>query len=122
VRLGATKRQKAGTGGASRAGRDETADATQSAIRAVRRNPLAARAAAAYSVSIAATNPGPKDQAMNACLNAPTKTRLAALAAAVLTSTVVLGATVLGMQSAGQGANLHVVALDRVVVTGSAVN
>jgi len=59
---------------------------------------------------------------MNATFTAPTQTRIAAFAAAILTSTVVLGATVLGMQAAGQGADLQVVALERVVVTGPAVN
>lgn len=58
---------------------------------------------------------------MNAKFAAPTATRIAAFAAAVLTSTVVLGATVLGMQSGSHAADLQV-ALDRVVVTASAVN
>ncbi len=59
---------------------------------------------------------------MNATFTAPTQTRIAALAAAVLTSTVVLGTTVLGMQSFSPAADLHVVALQRVVVTAPAVN
>ena len=59
---------------------------------------------------------------MNARFAAPTVTRIAAFAAAVLTSTVVLGATVLGMQPGSAAADLQVVALDRVVVTASAVN
>jgi len=59
---------------------------------------------------------------MNASFSAPTQTRIAAFAAALLTSTVVLGATVLGMQSGAQSADLQVVALDRVVVTAPAVN
>jgi len=59
---------------------------------------------------------------MNATFAAPTGTRIAAFAAAVLTSTVVLGATVLGLQATGHGADLQVVALDRVVVTAAAVN
>jgi len=58
---------------------------------------------------------------MNATFTAPTATRIAAFAAAVLTSAVVLGATVLGMQ-AGNATDLQVVALDRVVVTAPAVN
>lgn len=59
---------------------------------------------------------------MNATFTAPTQTRIAAFAAAILTSTIVLGATLFGMQPAGQGADLQVVALDRVVVTATAVN
>jgi hypothetical protein len=122
VRLGATKRQKAGMNGETCLSRDQTAFAVQSAIRAVRRKSLAPRFAAAYSPLIAATNPERKDRTMNATFTAPTQTRIAAFAAAILTSTVVLGATVLGMQAAGQGADLQVVALERVVVTGPAVN
>jgi len=122
MRLGATKRRKAGTSGESRPWRDETAPAVQSAIRAVRRKSLAARIAAAYSSLIAATNPERKDRTMNAKFAAPTATRIAAFAAAILTSTVVLGATVLGMQSGSHAADLQVVALDRVVVTATAVN
>lgn len=45
---------------------------------------------------------------MNASFAAPTQTRIAAFAAAILTSTVVLGATVLGMQSGAQSADLQV--------------
>ena len=59
---------------------------------------------------------------MNASFAAPARTRIAAFAAAILTSTVVLGATVLGMQPGSQAADLQVVAMDRVVVTASAVN
>jgi len=59
---------------------------------------------------------------MNATFTVPTATRIAAFAAAILTSSVVLGSTVLGMQSGTQAADLQVVALDRVVVTAPAVN
>jgi len=59
---------------------------------------------------------------MNATFTAPIQTRIAAFAAAILTSTVVLGATVFGMQPAGHGADLQVVALDRVVITAPAIN
>jgi hypothetical protein len=122
MRLGATKRRKAGTNGENRLRRDETPPAVRSPIHAVRRNPLAARLAAAYSSLIAATNPQRKDRAMNATFTAPTRTRIAAFAAAILTSTVVLGATVLGMQSGSGAADLQVAALERVVVTAPAVN
>jgi len=47
MRLGATKRRKAGTNGEIRPSRDETADAVRSAIRAVRRKSLAPWRAAA---------------------------------------------------------------------------
>jgi hypothetical protein len=122
MRLGATKRQKAGMNGETGPSRDETAFAVQSAIRAVRRKSLATCIAAAYSSPIAATNPERKDLTMNATFTAPTATRIAAFAAAILTSTVVLGSTVLGMQSGTQAADLQVVAFDRVVVTAPAVN
>jgi hypothetical protein len=59
---------------------------------------------------------------MNAYFTAPIKTRIAAFAAAVLTSTTVLGATVLGMQSGARDSNLAVVALERVVVTAPGVH
>ena len=59
---------------------------------------------------------------MNANFSAPTRTRIAAFAAAILTSTVVLGATVLGMQPGNAAAELQVAALERVVVTAPAVN
>ncbi len=59
---------------------------------------------------------------MNASFAAPTAARIAAFAAAILTSTVVLGATVLGMHSGSQSADLQVVALERVSVAAPAVN
>jgi hypothetical protein len=119
--LAATKRRKAGVNGRIGRRRDETVPAVQSAFRAIRRNSLAARAADAYSSPIEATNPQRKDHTMNAKLAAPIATRLAAFAAAVLTSTVVLGATVLGMQPE-QDASRHVVALERVIVTAPSIN
>ncbi len=57
---------------------------------------------------------------MNA-FTAPIATRIAAFAAAVLTSTVVLGATVFGMQP-DDSASLQVVALERVVITAASIN
>ena len=59
---------------------------------------------------------------MSASFATPARTRIAAFAAAILTSTVVLGATVLGMQSGSPATDLQVVAMDRVVVTAPAVN
>jgi hypothetical protein len=99
---------------------DETGPAVRAAIRAIRRKSLAAGRADPYSASIAATNPNAKDPTMNA-ITAPIATRFAAFAAAFLTSTVVLGATVLGMQPE-QDASLQVVALERVVVTAPSIN
>lgn len=59
---------------------------------------------------------------MNARFTAPLTTRIAAFAAAVLTSTVVLGATVAGMQASASDSSLAVVALERVVVTVPSVH
>lgn len=63
---------------------------------------------------------------MNANVTAPIAARIAAriaaFAAAVLTSTVVLGATVFGMQPDTQTSDLQVVALERVVITAPAVH
>lgn len=59
---------------------------------------------------------------MDANLIAPRKARIAAFAAAVLTSTVVLGATVLGMQPQAQDTSATVVAIERVVVNAPAIH
>jgi hypothetical protein len=59
---------------------------------------------------------------MNANFTAPIATRIAAFAAAILTSTVVLGATLIGMQPETQTSDLQVIALERVVVTAPAVH
>ena len=53
---------------------------------------------------------------MNATFTAPIKTRIAAFAAAILTSAVVLGTTVLGMASNSPDAGLHVASISQVVV------
>ncbi len=58
---------------------------------------------------------------MNTTFTAPIATRLAAFAAAILASTIVLGATVLGMQPE-QDSAMQVVALERVVVTAAAIH
>jgi len=57
---------------------------------------------------------------MNA-ITAPIATRIAAFAAAMLTSTVVLGATVFGMLP-DDNAGMQVLALERVVVTAPSIN
>ena len=49
-------------------------------------------------------------------------TRLAALAVAVCTSSVVLGATVAGMQPHDESASTQVIALERVTVRATPVN
>lgn len=59
---------------------------------------------------------------MNANISAPLKTRVAAFAAALLTSTAVLGATVLGMQSQTPTAGLEVIAMEQVVITPAGVH
>jgi hypothetical protein len=59
---------------------------------------------------------------MNANFTAPITTRIAAFVSAALMSTAVLGATVLGMQPDEDNATLHVVALERVVITAPAVH
>lgn len=57
---------------------------------------------------------------MNAALVTPTRTRLAAFAAAALTTTVVLGATALGMQPRADPGT--VVAIERVAAGAPAAN
>lgn len=59
---------------------------------------------------------------MNANFAAPIRTRIAAFAAAVLASTTVLGATVIGMQRSDPHVGETVIALERVVVSASAVH
>jgi hypothetical protein len=118
----ATKRRNAGSNGPSARSRDEIGVAVQDSIFAIRRKPLAPRPLGTYSSLIPATHPERKDRTMNASFSAPTRTRIAAFAAAILASTVVLGATVLGMQSTGHGADVQVVALERVVISAPAVN
>jgi hypothetical protein len=49
-------------------------------------------------------------------------TRLAALVMSVVASTVVIGATVLGMQPGYEGASMPLIALDTVTVTATKVN
>jgi hypothetical protein len=58
---------------------------------------------------------------MNANFTAPISTRLTALAAALLASSTVLGATVFGMQP-GEAAGVSVVALEQITVTAPAVH
>ncbi len=53
---------------------------------------------------------------------APLKTRVAAFCSAVVMSVAVLGATVLSMQSGQPDDRLQVMALDRIVITATAVN
>jgi hypothetical protein len=58
---------------------------------------------------------------MNALSTASVAARLAAFAAALLTSAVVLGATLAGMQP-HEESNLPVVALERVTITATRTN
>jgi hypothetical protein len=57
---------------------------------------------------------------MNAKLTSSVTTKLAAIAMAVVTSAVVLGSTVAGMQPRDEGMN--VIALERVTVTATRTN
>jgi len=99
---------------------DETGPAVRAAFPAIHRKSLAVRWAGPYIAFIAATNPNAKDPTMNA-ITAPIATRIAAFAAAMLTSTVVLGATVFGMLP-DDNAGMQVLALERVVVTAPSIN
>jgi hypothetical protein len=105
--------QPVGMNGRSRPEGDEMAVSVRAADLAAGRNPLAARKAAAYSASIDEPHPPRKDRPMNA-----TEFRLsltARLTAAVVTSSVVLGATVAGMQARDEAPS-QVIALERVTV------
>jgi hypothetical protein len=100
---------------------DERAVAVHGAIPAARRKSLESFACAAYSAFIDNAVPHPKDRTMNAATpNLPT--RLTAFAVAVLTSAVVLGATVTGMQPRAAGASQDVVAMERVTITAPRIN
>ena len=58
---------------------------------------------------------------MNATYTASVSTRITALVVAVLTSAVVLGSTVAGMQPRGE-AGMQVIALERVTGTAPRIN
>src|SRR5262245_32386145 len=66
-------------------------------------------------------NTTPKDRTMNAAYTASLSARFAAFAAAVLTSAVVLGSTMAGMQP-DEDTSAPVVALERVTVTATRTN
>lgn len=59
---------------------------------------------------------------MNPLKNLTAASRLAAFAMAVVTSAVVLGSTVAGMQPASPDSSLQVVAFERITVTAPRVN
>jgi hypothetical protein len=109
--------------------RDETGFAVHAAICAAGRKSLESPARDAYSAAIDNALASRKDRTMNATMNATTNatstasisTRIAALVVAVLTSAVVLGSTVAGMQPRDD-AGLQVIALERVTVTAPRIN
>jgi len=59
---------------------------------------------------------------MNATYTPSLQTRLTAFAVALLTSAVVLGSTVAGMQPHDESASMQLVKLDRVTVRATSVN
>jgi hypothetical protein len=92
---------------------DEAVFAVHVAIPAARRKSLANRKTAAYSAPIDSNHPvRRKDRTMNATYTTPATARIAAFVAAVLTSVVVLGSTVAGMQPRDD-ASASLVALQR---------
>jgi hypothetical protein len=113
----------------SAAERDETGFAVHAAICAAGRKSLDRRTRDAYSAAIDNALAPRKDRTMNATLNATTNAtstasvsaRITALVVAVLTSAVVLGSTVAGMQPRDD-AGLQVIALERVTVTAPRIN
>jgi hypothetical protein len=122
LHLRATKRRKAGMNCETGFLRDKTASAARPAIHAVHRNPLAPRGASAYSSLITTTQPERKDRTMKTNFATPTQARVAAFVLALVTSTTVLGATVLAMQPRYEGTSPQLIALERVVVSAPAVN
>ena len=59
---------------------------------------------------------------MNANFTTSLPTRLTAFAVAVLTSAVVLGSTVAGMQPRDEAANTQLIALDRITIRATPLN
>jgi hypothetical protein len=101
---------------------DETRFAAHAAISAPRRKSLAPPCGRAYSAPIDTVHrPERKDRTMNATYTTTLQTRLVAFAVAVLTSAVVLGSTVAGMQPDEQSST-PVVALERVTITATRTN
>jgi hypothetical protein len=80
-------------------GCDETGPAVRATIPAPRRKPLATAPRAAYSAFIDTEHCSTrKERTMNANFSTPVKARVAAFVGAVITSALVLGSTVAGMQ------------------------
>lgn len=102
--------------------RDETGLTAHAAIPAPCRKSLAPRSRGAYSAHIDTEHRTErKDRTMNATYTVSLKTRLAAFAVALLTSAVVLGSTVAGMQP-NEPSNTPVVAFERVTITATRTN
>jgi hypothetical protein len=104
---------------------DETRFAVHAANCAAGRKSLESRACDAYSAPIDNALASRKDRNMNATTNATyaasVSARVTALVVAVLTSAVVLGSTVAGMQPRDE-AGMQVIALERVTVTAPRAN
>jgi len=118
MRLVAMNRRKAGMNGENVPEIARNAPAVHAAIPAVRRNRLAMRASAAYSSFHRSTPINErKDRTMKAT---STQMRLTSLLLAVLTSAIVLGATVTGMQPSAADSH-DVVVLEQATVKPTAV-
>jgi len=93
-------------------GHDETGPAVRAAIPAPRRKPLARAPRPAYSAFIDTEHRSArKERTMNANFSTPVKARVAAFVGAVITSALVLGSTVAGMQP--KDGAVHLAALER---------
>jgi len=100
--------------------RDETGFAVHAANYAAGRKSLESLEPDAYSAPIDNALAPRKDRTMNA-ITASVSAKVTALVAAVLTSAVVLGSTVAGMQPKDE-AGMQVIALERVTVTAPRIN
>jgi hypothetical protein len=103
------------------AGRDESAIAVHAANRAADRKSLESRVRDTYSAAIDNAGPHERTDTMNATYTTSVATKLAAFAVAVVTSAVVLGSTVAGMQPRDE-AGMNVIALERVTITATRTN
>ena len=101
--------------------RDESAVAVHAAISAARRKSLEMPLHGAYSAAIDTHTEARKDHTMNATYTTSFLTRATAFVVAALTSAVVLGSTVAGMQP-HDDAGLQTIALERVTITATRTN
>jgi hypothetical protein len=101
--------------------RDQTGFAIHAAICAAGRKSLESPRRDAYSAPIDNALASRKDRTMNATYTASFTARVTAFIVAVLTSAVVLGSTVAGMQPRDES-GMQVIALERVTVTAPRIN